>query len=282
MVKQANIVKEFFKYIKYIKNNKGQGLVDFAVVVFFCVVIGLAARESGLIDALADTYSDKVQIALGPSGISMSEANASGNQSTGNTSGDGTSGIPVSGTGSGTGTGDGTGTGSGTGTGDGTGTGSGTGTGDGTGTGSGTGTGDGTGTGSGTGSGSGTGTGSGTGSEGGSGSTPGIPAGGSTGGNSIVILASTPAGASTILLKYADYAKDHNLQQWQAVDPAWAAYQADGSPLGITSKDTFANVIIYNWQAANASWTSWNDISGSDWQWSEIKRYYETWKKNNS
>ena len=90
MAKQTSIAKEIFKNLK---NKKGQGLVDFAVVVFFCTVIGLAARESGLIDALADTYSDKVQIALGPSGISLSETSASGNQSsTGNTSGDGTSG----------------------------------------------------------------------------------------------------------------------------------------------------------------------------------------------
>ena len=87
MAKQESIVKEF---LKYLKNNKGQGIVEFAAVTFFCIVVGLAARETGLLDALTDTYSDKVQIALGPSGITAGETNnGNNNTNTGNNTNNG-------------------------------------------------------------------------------------------------------------------------------------------------------------------------------------------------
>ena len=276
MAKQTSIVKEFFKHLK---NNKGQGLVDFAVVVFFCAVIGLAARESGLIDALADTYSDKVQIALGPSGISLSETSASGNQSsTGNTSGDGTTGS-----GSGTGTGSGAGTGSGTGTGDSTGTGSGTGTGDSTGTGSGTGTGDGTGTGSGTGTGDGTGTGSESG-------TPGLPAGGGTGGGSgnqgtEGSVSLEEATANRILAVYNNYRGKH-------VNDSWGDYADTANALrleGINIDTNTINALVNNKDAwKDTDWVASNLKAATNWQMdaddiiisSFLKRYAEAKRYN--
>ena len=244
--------KRIEKIIRFLKNSKGQGVVGFSIVVAFCVAIGVFINRVGLIEALTETYDRTQETAFLPSAIQPDKAlnvtqeiaplSSTGGGNVAPSSSNNQPGQPVQN------------------------------------------------------------------EQPGQPvqneqpeqpvqneqpeqpvqneqpeqpSTPGMPAGGQTGGNDIVSLASTPAGAMTILQKYVDYAKNHNLQQWQAVDPAWEAYQADGSPLGITSKDRFGALFIWNWQPADSNWTSWNDVSSS-WQWSEIRNYYETWKNNNS
>ena len=76
-------------FLKFIKNNKGQGLVEFALVCAFCVAVGLAAREAGLLDALSDSYNEQ-QTAFAPSDIQPYKSNVAGNISAGtNVSGGG-------------------------------------------------------------------------------------------------------------------------------------------------------------------------------------------------
>ena len=76
-------------FFKFIKNNKGQGLVEFALVCAFCVAVGLAAREAGLLDALSDSYNEQ-QTAFAPSDIQPYKSNVAGNISAGtNVSGGG-------------------------------------------------------------------------------------------------------------------------------------------------------------------------------------------------
>ena len=76
-------------FLKFIKINKGQGLVEFALVCAFCVAVGLAAREAGLLDALSDSYNEQ-QTAFAPSDIQPYKSNVAGNISAGtNVSGGG-------------------------------------------------------------------------------------------------------------------------------------------------------------------------------------------------
>ena len=43
--------------LQFLKNKKGQGIVEFALICAFCVGVGLAAREAGLLDALQSGYN---------------------------------------------------------------------------------------------------------------------------------------------------------------------------------------------------------------------------------
>ena len=238
MAKQASIVKDIFKYLK---NKKGQGLVEIAVVVFFSVVIGLAARESGLIDALADTYTDKVQIALGPSGISMSEANASGNQSTGNTSGDGTSGSGSGVSGSGSGNSDSGNSGSGSGN-----SGSGSET-----SGSGSET---------SGSGSET-SGSGNETSGSGGGNAGIPAGGQTGEESGKL---SPLAYYEKLLKYKQLYK--TAQAIDKNDIIWNAYNESDRAVLNLDRDTLFQILLNEWpKKCPGDNVKWADLNWNNW-----------------
>lgn len=61
----------------FLKNNKGQNIVEFALLLAFCAGIGLAAREAGLLDALNESYSQQ-QAVYEPVAIVKNETARSG------------------------------------------------------------------------------------------------------------------------------------------------------------------------------------------------------------
>ena len=72
------IMKKNTSVLNFIKNKKGQGIVEFALVLALCAGIGLAAREAGLLDALNDSYSSQ-QADYAPADIEKNKATVSGN-----------------------------------------------------------------------------------------------------------------------------------------------------------------------------------------------------------
>jgi len=49
------VLTDVIKYLKRLVNNKGQGIVEFALVCAFCAAIGLAARDVGFKEAFTDS-----------------------------------------------------------------------------------------------------------------------------------------------------------------------------------------------------------------------------------
>ena len=93
--------------LKYVKSKKGQGLVGIAVVIAFCVAVGAAVRDAGMLDALNAIYSDTAQTAFAPPDIKPGETTVSGNVAaiTGGGGGTSTSGSGGGGTSAGSNTG---------------------------------------------------------------------------------------------------------------------------------------------------------------------------------
>lgn len=94
----AAIVKKLHQGMKRLLNKKGQGLVEFALILAFCVGVGLAARDAGLLDSFSDSFNQGVLAYLN---IGVDESTSSGNGNSGGGSGSG------SGSGSGDGNGGG-------------------------------------------------------------------------------------------------------------------------------------------------------------------------------
>ena len=79
----AGIMTKIYQGMKRLLNKKGQGLVEFALILGFCVGIGFIARDSGILDAMADSFNHGVSAfltdAVGDSGSAVS-GNGSGQQ----------------------------------------------------------------------------------------------------------------------------------------------------------------------------------------------------------
>ena len=58
-----NVVLKGATLFKFL-NNKGQGLVEFALILAFCAGIGYAANETGFAAALSDSFYNTVEVAL--------------------------------------------------------------------------------------------------------------------------------------------------------------------------------------------------------------------------
>ena len=83
------IVKILHQGMKRLFNKKGQGLVEFALILAFCVGVGLAARDAGLLDAFSDSFNQGVLAFLNSDvDEKTTSGNGSGN-SGGSTSGNG-------------------------------------------------------------------------------------------------------------------------------------------------------------------------------------------------
>ena len=119
----TDIVKILHQGIKRLFNKKGQGLVEFALILAFCVGIGLFARDTGMLDAFSESFNQGILAFLntdvdektssgngsGSSGGSNggeTGGGSSGNNDNGNSgnSGNGNSGNGGNGTGTDTGT----------------------------------------------------------------------------------------------------------------------------------------------------------------------------------
>ena len=59
-----NIIADYYQNIKRALNKKGQGLVELALILGFCVGIGFLVRDSGLLDAMADSFNHGVSAFL--------------------------------------------------------------------------------------------------------------------------------------------------------------------------------------------------------------------------
>ena len=99
----TDIVKILHQGMKRLFNKKGQGLVEFALILAFCVGIGLAARDAGLLNAMGDSLNNGVFAFLNAdvderisSGNGNNNSGNSGNSDSGN-SGNGNSGNSDSG-----------------------------------------------------------------------------------------------------------------------------------------------------------------------------------------
>ena len=136
----SGIIAKMYQDMKRLLNKKGQGLVELALIFAFCVGVGMVARDSGILDALNDSFNQ---------GVSAFLTDAVGDGGSGGGSGSGS----ASGSGSGNESGSGSGNGSGSGSGNESGSDSGSGSGSGSGNESGSGSGNGSGSGSGSGSG---------------------------------------------------------------------------------------------------------------------------------
>lgn len=79
----AVIVKKLHQGMKRLLNKKGQGLVEFALILAFCVGVGLAARDAGLLDAFSDSFNQGVLASLNV-GVDESTSSGNGNNYSGN------------------------------------------------------------------------------------------------------------------------------------------------------------------------------------------------------
>ena len=95
------IVEKLHQRTKRLLNKKGQGLVEFALILAFCLGIGFVARNAGLLDAFTASLNQGVFAFLN---IDVDESTASGNGSSNSGTNTGTSTGTETGTG-GTGTG---------------------------------------------------------------------------------------------------------------------------------------------------------------------------------
>ncbi len=68
-------IKKIIINLKYSLNGKGQGIVEFALVLAFCTAIGLFARDAGFTDVLKDVYdsgnSELLTAAIGTNNAAM-------------------------------------------------------------------------------------------------------------------------------------------------------------------------------------------------------------------
>ena len=62
-----------------ILNQKGQDIVEYAILLAFCAVIGYGAHSLGFFSLLDDNYSKTAEVAFMPSDIKPLETNVSGN-----------------------------------------------------------------------------------------------------------------------------------------------------------------------------------------------------------
>ena len=107
----SGIIKLFYQDMKRLLNEKGQGLVEFAIILVFCLGIGFVVRDSGLLNTLNDYFNQGLTAFLTDATIDVGSGTGTGGTGTGGTGTGGTGGTGTGGTGTGgTGTG-GTGTG---------------------------------------------------------------------------------------------------------------------------------------------------------------------------
>lgn len=60
----ADVMTSFYQNMKRLLNKKGQGLVELALILGFCVGIGFLVRDSGLLDAMTDSFNHGVSAFL--------------------------------------------------------------------------------------------------------------------------------------------------------------------------------------------------------------------------
>ena len=71
-------VAEKLKSMLRLQNQKGQGLVEFAIILAFCTLIGYFAQTSGFLDALNDSYNKSADSAFASPDIVAGQTKVSG------------------------------------------------------------------------------------------------------------------------------------------------------------------------------------------------------------
>ena len=74
----TDIVKILHQGMKHLFNKKGQGIVEFALILACCVGVVLAARDAGMLDAFSDSFNQGVLASLN---VGVDESTSSGNGS---------------------------------------------------------------------------------------------------------------------------------------------------------------------------------------------------------